>query len=56
MAGKVLNRVGEHVAAFKPVPGPHGKFDILIDGTDCPGRVVDRHVRPFFDLVPSRLP
>ena len=32
MAGEVLTRVGEHVAAFKLVPGPHGKFDIRIDG------------------------
>ncbi len=32
MAGEVLNRVGEHISSFKLIPGPHGKFDIRING------------------------
>ena len=32
MAGEALNRVGEHIAQFKLVPGEHGKFHITIDG------------------------
>ena len=32
MAGEALNRVGEHIAQFKLVPGDHGKFHITIDG------------------------
>ena len=32
MAGEALSRMGEHIEAFKLVPGPHGKFDIRIDG------------------------
>ena len=32
MAGEVLSRVGDQIGSFKLVPGPHGKFDILIDG------------------------
>ena len=32
MAGDALSRVGEHISSFKLIPGPHGKFDIRIDG------------------------
>jgi predicted Rdx family selenoprotein len=32
MAGEALSRVGEHIDSFKLVPGPHGKFDVRIDG------------------------
>ena len=32
MAGEALSRMGEHIEALKLVPGPHGKFDIRIDG------------------------
>jgi predicted Rdx family selenoprotein len=32
MAGEALSRVGDHIDSFKLVPGPHGKFDIRIDG------------------------
>lgn len=32
MAGEALNRVGEHISTFKLTPGPHGKFDVIIDG------------------------
>jgi predicted Rdx family selenoprotein len=32
MAGEALSRVGEHIGAFKLIPGPHSKFDIRIDG------------------------
>ncbi len=27
-----MNRVGEHISTFKLTPGPHGKFDVIIDG------------------------
>ena len=32
MAGEALSRVGEHISFFKLIPGPHGKFDVRIDG------------------------
>lgn len=32
MAGEALSRIGEHVSSFKLIPGPHGKFDVRIDG------------------------
>lgn len=32
MAGESLLRHGEHISYFKLIPGPHGKFDIRIDG------------------------
>jgi predicted Rdx family selenoprotein len=32
MAGEALSRVGEHISTFKLTPGPHGKFDVIIDG------------------------
>ncbi len=33
MAGEALSRpVGDHIASFKLVPGPHGKFDVRING------------------------
>ena len=32
MAGEALTRVGDHIDNFKLVPGPHGKFDVRIDG------------------------
>jgi predicted Rdx family selenoprotein len=32
MAGEALSRVGEHIASFKLIPGPHGKFDVIING------------------------
>ena len=27
-----MSRVGEHIGTFKLTPGPHGKFDVIIDG------------------------
>ena len=32
MAGECLSRMGDHISFFKLIPGPHGKFDIRIDG------------------------
>ena len=32
MAGEALSRVGENIRSFKLTPGPHGKFDVIIDG------------------------
>ena len=32
MAGEALTRAGEHIDNFKLTPGPHGKFDVIIDG------------------------
>jgi predicted Rdx family selenoprotein len=32
MAGEALSRVGENISTFKLTPGPHGKFDVIIDG------------------------
>ena len=32
MAGEALSRAGEHIAHFKLTPGPHGKFDVIVDG------------------------
>ena len=32
MAGEALSRCGEAISAFKLTPGPHGKFDVIIDG------------------------
>ena len=27
-----MSRAGEHIASFKLTPGPHGKFDVIVDG------------------------
>ena len=27
-----MSRVGENISTFKLTPGPHGKFDVIIDG------------------------
>ena len=27
-----MSRSDEHIASFKLTPGPHGKFDVIIDG------------------------
>lgn len=27
-----MNRRGENISTFKLTPGPHGKFDVIIDG------------------------
>ena len=27
-----MTRVGEHISVFKLIPGPHGVFDVRIDG------------------------
>ena len=32
MAGEALSRRGENITNFKLTPGPHGKFDVIIDG------------------------
>ena len=32
MAGEALSRRGENITHFKLTPGPHGKFDVIIDG------------------------
>ena len=32
MAGEALSRAGENIENFKLTPGPHGKFDVIIDG------------------------
>ena len=32
MAGESLSRHGKHISNFKLILGPHGKFDIRIDG------------------------
>jgi len=32
MAGEALSRSDEHIASFKLTPGPHGKFDVIVDG------------------------
>ena len=32
MAGEALSRVGDYIDNFKLTPGPHGKFDVIIDG------------------------
>ena len=32
MAGEALSRAGNAITAFKLTPGPHGKFDVIIDG------------------------
>ena len=32
MAGEALSRAGEKITSFKLTPGPHGKFDVIIDG------------------------
>ena len=32
MAGEALSRAGEHIAHFKLTPGPHGKFDVIVNG------------------------
>ena len=32
MAGEALSRAGDHIDSFKLIPGPHGKFDVHIDG------------------------
>ena len=32
MAGEALNRASNVITEFKLTPGPHGKFDLIIDG------------------------
>ena len=32
MAGEALSRSGVKINSFKLTPGPHGKFDVIIDG------------------------
>ena len=32
MAGEALSRAGEFISHFKLTPGPHGKFDVIVDG------------------------
>ena len=32
MAGEAVSRADEHIASFKLIPGPHGKFDVVVDG------------------------
>ena len=32
MAGEAVSRADEHIASFKLIPGPHGKFDVIVDG------------------------
>ncbi len=32
MAGEALSRAGENIENFKLTPGPHGKFDVIVDG------------------------
>ena len=27
-----MSRADEHIASFKLTPGPHGKFDVIVDG------------------------
>ena len=27
-----MSRAGGHIASFKLTPGPHGKFDVVVDG------------------------
>ncbi len=27
-----MSRADEHIASFKLIPGPHGKFDVIVDG------------------------
>ena len=33
MAGEALSKAGEHISVFKLTPGPHGKFDVILNGT-----------------------
>ncbi len=28
-----MSRAGEHISSFKLTPGPHGKFDVIVDGS-----------------------
>ena len=28
-----MSRAGEHISNFKLTPGPHGKFDVIVDGS-----------------------
>jgi predicted Rdx family selenoprotein len=32
MAGEALGRADGHIASYKLTPGPHGKFDVVVDG------------------------
>ena len=27
-----MSRADEHISSFKLTPGPHGKFDVIVDG------------------------
>ena len=27
-----MSRAGEHITSFRLTPGPHGKFDVIVDG------------------------
>ena len=27
-----MSRAGEQISSFKLTPGPHGKFDVIVDG------------------------
>ena len=50
MAGEALSRVGENISTFKLTPGPHGKFDVIIDGDVVAAHRHDPDAHLFPDL------
>ena len=48
LAGELLTRLGQHLAAVRLVPGGHGLFDIRVDGEKVMGHEhrPDQHYFP----------
>ena len=48
MAGEALSQMDEHISFFKLIPGPHGKFDVRVDGELIGGHRHEpgRHIFP----------
>lgn len=50
MAGEALSRAGERITSFKLTPGPHGKFDVIVDGRVVAGHRHEPNAHIFPDL------
>ena len=44
-----MNRAGEHIDSFKLTPGPHGKFDVIMDGEV----IAEHHHEPNAHIFPD---
>ncbi len=62
MAGEALAKYDEHIGTFNLVPGPHGKFDVRINGDLVgehrhePGRHIFPDKEDLMRAIVQRLP